>query len=413
MLSCRCVPVSALSDDDIASWKQFQMQAAAFASPLLSPEFAQLVSAVRPDARIILVEINQSLAGILACHLRPGGTARPIGAPFADFNAILSAPGIHFDARTAMRRAGVSEYVFGGLIDPYGLFGPDHPFVQSQTDLGTPTLDAPESAQIAYSIVLDKSQDPEAFIAALRSQSPKKFKNMLRLENKLDREIGSLSMRAETPDAAGHAALETLLNWKSRQAVQTGIHDFVSAPWIRTLFRTALDETRGPLKGLMLSLYAGDRLVAGHFGVRLGSHFHPWVAAFDPDMAPYSPGTSFLFAAIRAMPGLGLTHYDLAAGHDAYKAPFSNQLTAVYAGRIFGTQDMGRLRQGAMIGFEGLGRLGGPLWLERAQRLTRRLDQIAMIELDTKGRLAGLRHAFSSARTRLHTSDAGGVDGAG
>ncbi|MFN3228263.1 MAG: GNAT family N-acetyltransferase [Asticcacaulis sp.] len=413
MLSCRSIPVNALSEDALAIWKRFQMQTPAFASPLLSPEFASLVSTVRQDARIILIEQDNSLVGILAGHLRPGGTVRPIGAPFADFNALLSAPGVHFDARATLRRAGISEYVFGGLIDPYGLFGPNHPFVQAQTDLGTPALSPPEGAQIAYSLVLDQGQSPEAFIAALRSLSPKKFKNMMRLENKLDREVGTLSLRVETPDANGHAALETLLNWKSRQAVQTGIHDFVSAHWIRALFRTALNETQSPLKGLMLSLYAGDRLVAGHFGVRMGAHFHPWVAAFDPDMAAYSPGTSFLFAAIRAMPGLGLTHYDLAAGHDAYKAPFCNQQTAVYAGRVFGTQDMGRLRQGALMGLESLGRLGGPLWLERAQRLTRRLDQIAMIELETKGRLAGLRHAFSHARTRLTTADAGGVDGAG
>ncbi len=34
----------------------------------------------------------------------------------------------------------------------------------------------------------------------------------------------------------------------------------------------------------MINLYAGDKLVAGHFGVRQGDVYHPWIASTDPDL---------------------------------------------------------------------------------------------------------------------------------
>ena len=48
------------------------------------------------------------------------------------------------------------------------------------------------------------------------------------------------------------------------------------------------------LRGQLLTLRAGERLVAAHFGVRSGAMFHPWLAGFDPELRSYSPGLIFM-----------------------------------------------------------------------------------------------------------------------
>ena len=59
------------------------------------------------------------------------------------------------------------------------------------------------------------------------------------------------------------------------------------------------------MTGLLLTLYAGDVLVGGHFGVMAAGVFHPWIASTNPELAALSPGQAFLDQAIRSMPALG------------------------------------------------------------------------------------------------------------
>ena len=283
---------SDLDPPDAAAWRALQAGSPAFASPLLGPAFARAVGEVRQDARVAVWRQDGRAVGFLPHHRRPNGFARPIGGPFSDYQALVSAPEFELSGGEALREAGLRALRVGGLIDPEGLFA------------GSEADETP-----AYRIRLDAN--PEAGLERLRRASRNGAKNHKRYARKLERDAGPLRLAGPDTD---QAAFDRLLAWKSAQLKGTGLHDFLEVPWMRQLLQRLFEAREGEFQGMLLSLYAGEVQVAGQFGVRLGGWFHPWIAAIHPDYSAYSPGHVFLWEAVAAMPSLGLSTFDLGPG---------------------------------------------------------------------------------------------------
>jgi CelD/BcsL family acetyltransferase involved in cellulose biosynthesis len=146
----------------------------------------------------------------------------------------------------------------------------------------------------------------------------------------------------------------------------------------------------------MITLYAGGELVAGHFGVRLGGVYHPWIASTNPAYGEWSPGQIFFMRAIAAMPGLSLHRYDLGPGHDHYKGAYALSQIQIGEGTATAATMAGRVASSldgvmALAGSRGAGPVG---------RLTRRMDAIASVELTLGGRMRGLVDAFANQAQR-------------
>jgi CelD/BcsL family acetyltransferase involved in cellulose biosynthesis len=366
-----CHPAE-LAQADAGAWRELCAGRPEFASPLLGPDFARAVGEVRADARVAVWRWNDKPVGFLAYHRRPGGFARPIGAPLSDYHAVVSCGAL--DMPRALAAAGLSAYRFTGLVDPLHAF---------KAAVAT----RPE----AYVIQLES--DAEAYLEALRAASPKRFKNYRRLDHKLDREVGALAVVAPDPS---QDAFDKLIAWKREQLARTGVHDFLAPDWTRGLMRTLFQRRDGDFQGLMVNLYAGGRLVAGHFGVRLGDVYHPWIASTDPELAAWSPGQVFLLRTVAAMPGLGLRTYDLGPGHDHYKRPYALTTRTVGEGLIGAASPAGRTAQAAQAAWTLAGADGAGL----AGRLRRRLDAIATTELTLAGRALGLASALAARARR-------------
>lgn len=374
MLHAEILRPGELSREQLAAWVAFQSGTPAFASPLLSPEFAQIVAQFRSDAAVAVYSRSGRTVGFLAHHRRPGGMARPIGATWSDYHALIAEPGQRIDAAEALSAAGLSAYRFTSLVDPDGRFEPS---IHAGHD--------------SYRIAHDG--DGDAYWEGLRAASPKRFKNLRRLEHKLEREVGEITLTApdHDPEAFAH-----LIAWKRDQFGRTGLHDVLGGGWSQAMMRALFETTDAPLQGLMLTLRVAGRPVAGHFGVRQGGAFHPWIAAFDPALSAYSPGMIFMGHAIGAMSGLGLKSYDLSAGHDHYKKPFASEVVSVTAGTQR-TAAMEALRDTAW----GLtDRLLGPR-AEMVRKVRRRFDHIAAAELSFGGRVRGLAAALAGGSHRL------------
>lgn len=352
---------------DVDAWRAL-CACEAYDSPLLGPDFAQAVGRVRDDARVTVWRDGAQAVGFLAHHRRPGGLARPIGAPLADYHALISVAPL--DVSSALGTAGLAAYRFSGLLDPAGAFDG---FAGSPRD--------------GFLIELVGSADD--YWEALRAASPKRFKNYRRLDHKLEREGGEIVIVAPDPDPT---AFETLIAWKRAQLARTGGQDFLGAPWTQRLLRELFERRDGEFRGLTINLYVGGKLVAGHFGVRCGPIFHPWIAATDPDAASWSPGQVFLSRAISAMPGLGLTRYDLGPGHEHYKRPYASTTRTVTVGLVWADNPAGRRAQLA----EQAWTLAGARGEGAVARLRRRLDAIATVELSLSGRARSLAGALAS-----------------
>ena len=376
MLSAETFHPSDLSETDISTWRRLCASRPEFANPLMGPDFALAVGKVRPDARVTVWRWPGRTAGFLAYHRRPGSYARPIGAPLSDYHGLVAEQGL--DADEAMAVAGLSVYRFTGLTDPNRAFA-GCGVVQRE------------------SFVIELETTAEAYLEALRAASPKRFKNYRRLDHKLDREVGELSIRGADRD---QAAFDTLLRWKREQLARTGAHGFLNADWTQGLLQSLFERQEGDFQGLMVNLYAGERLVAGHFGVRQGGVYHPWIASTDPELAAWSPGQVFLGRAIAAMPEMGLTTYDLGPGHEHYKRPYALTTRMIGEGVATAANLGGRAAQvseqaWSLAGAHGQGPVG---------RLRRRLDIIASSELSFTGRARGLAQAIG-ARVRRQPAD--------
>jgi len=371
-LDVTIVAASDLGTDDVANWNAIRADEPGLQNPLLGPGFAQAVGRFRNDARVAVYRRGGIAIGYLAHHRRPGGLGRPIGSPFADYNALIVRSGEGLDGRMALEAAGLKALRHNGLIDPGAAF-PD----LAHTEHG-------------YAIQLDGS--PEAYIEQLRTNSPKRFKNWRRLRHRLE-ELGPLELRASTDQAD----YDQLMDWKRAQFVRTGVQDVLRPPWSQDLMQWLFDlrpETDSTaFRGLMLTLYAGDRLVGGHFGVTEGGVYHPWIASTNPDLAYASPGQAMLHHAILAMPGLGLSLYDLGVGTDHYKRPFANTLRPIGEGlsRVRGltSQNEGRT----------------PI-----SKIRRRLDLIAAVDPSFGGRVQGVLEATLALRRRPLLTDAQNVE---
>lgn len=375
MLDVETLHPSLLSAEDVALWRSLAAAQGGFGNPLLGPDFAQAIGKVREDARVAVIRRAGEALGFLPYHRRPGGLARPIGSPLSDYHGLVSRPDAGLDLAQVLRAADVSVFRYTGLIDPHGVFPA-----------------SPETDRTAYVIDL-RDATAEAYLEAIRAESPKKIKNYRRLDHKLDREVGPVRLVAGD---VSREAFNLLIDWKRDQLARTGGHDFLRADWTRELMADLFSTRDGDFRGLMINLYAGDTLVGGHFGVRQGDVYHPWIASTSPEHAAWSPGQIFFLRAIAAMPGLGLTRYDLGPGHDHYKRSYGLNTVMIGEGAVTASSVGGRVAHSmesvwSLAGAHGAGPVG---------QLRRRMDAIASSELTMAGRVRGFVEAVASRAHR-------------
>jgi CelD/BcsL family acetyltransferase involved in cellulose biosynthesis len=390
---------SGLPGADLATWRELQAATPAFGNPLLGPDFAQAVGAVRKDARVAIWRGGGGRASaFLAYHRRPQGFGRPIGAPFCDYHAVVGGGGLGLDSTAILSAAQLKAFRLSGLVDPFGVFGA-----------------AGLAPEAAYRIVVEAapkdappSQAGAAYLEALKAGSANRFKNFRRYSKRLEQAFGPVRLVAEDLDVD---AFERLLAWKRLQLARTGLHDVLRPAWVaalmRRLFQTPSPDKQGGgtgapdqrFGGLMISLYAGDTHVAGHFGVRLGGWYHPWIGATAPNLESLGAGFVHQWKAVEAMGRLDLHTYDLGAGSDHWKRLFTSDVVEVGKGLVVTPTLGGRLA-----------RAGDQLWttppLNRiglTARVRNRLDQIAAIEPAWSGRARGVL-AMASALERRAAS---------
>ena len=372
MLTARTVHPTDLTPDEVSAWTGLRVAEPAFGNPLLGPDFAIAVGAVRGDARVTVYRDDETIVGFLPHHRRPGGMARPLGAPLSDYHGLIAGPHPDLTADRVLGLAGVSAWRFTGLVDPYGVF--------ARSAVGEAS---------GYSVTLTGTSAD--YLEGLRAASPKRFKNWRRLDSKLEREVGPVRIEASDDPAV----YDQIMDWKREQLIRTGVADFLRPDWTRELLAN-FAAARGSLHGITLTMWAGDTIAAGHFGVAQNGWYHPWVASTNPDLAEYSPGQTFLMKAIAAMPDLGLTTYDLGPSHDHYKRHYAAPAQVVGEGTAAASTPAGALAGGR----ERVWTLAGARRDGMVASLRRRLDAIAVTELSTAGRVRGFVDAVAAQPRR-------------
>jgi CelD/BcsL family acetyltransferase involved in cellulose biosynthesis len=282
---------------ELAAWREIQRRSVDLGNPFLFPEFALAVDRVRSDARVAVIEDAGETAAFLAFQQGRVGIARPIGAGVSDQQALIHSPESDFDVGALLAASGISVWEFDHLVgSQLGRVGGDVRAVPSP--------------------VIDVSNGYGPYLAERQCVSKKIIKSTLAKHRRLEREVGPIRFEF---DAHDRATLELLMRWKSAQYRRTGRRDRFAIDWIERLVRD-LFETRSPgCVGTLSVMYAAERVVVAHFGLRSDSALSCWFPAYDVGLARYSPGLSLHLKMAEAAATAGFRYLDLGKGDEAYK----------------------------------------------------------------------------------------------
>jgi CelD/BcsL family acetyltransferase involved in cellulose biosynthesis len=292
------IQANELSNADQEHWRSLQLQNGDLSSPFFHPRFTAAVSEVRDDAFLaVFTDDAESVVGYLPFERNGRDQARPIGGRLSDYQAIVGANDLQFRPSSLLRACKVSRFQFDHWLTCQPCFEKSY-----YTTDGSPFLDL--------------SAGFPAYEQARREMGGDELKQTQRKARKVEREVGPI--RIEFHDESSHA-WECLLDWKSEQYKRTGATDVFAFPRTRELLKKLLVDRTEEFGGILNALYAGDTLLAVHYGLFGDGTLHWWFPTYSPDCSNYSPGRVMLLELARNCAEFGITKIDLGRGMTSYK----------------------------------------------------------------------------------------------
>jgi CelD/BcsL family acetyltransferase involved in cellulose biosynthesis len=311
------VPPPALDADQRAAWRRLQQISAASApamdNPFLSVDFAVAVGTQRPAARVAVLTRDGQHVGFFAYEQVRRGVAKPIGATISDCQGPVLDPALDMSPRQLLAACDLQVWEYDHLTTALEGFASHHAVVD----------DSP---------VMWLADGWQAYRDERRAVSKSLLSGFERKARKLARDVGPLRFALHTGE---RNVLEHLMRWKSAQYRATGVPDRFGQPWIARALRALMSSGRqSDVGGCLSALWAGDRLVAAHAGLRSATILSWWFPAFDPAFARYSPGAILLLRMAEAAAASGVRQVDLGRGHHPYKERFASTSWPVAEGWV-------------------------------------------------------------------------------
>jgi CelD/BcsL family acetyltransferase involved in cellulose biosynthesis len=299
-----------LGEGERERWRALRAASTAPRNPFMEPEFTDAVGRVRPRARVAVVYEGREPVGFLPHERGRSGRGQALAYGVSDAQGAVLAPGLGLNADELLRACSLTSFAFDNL--------------EAEQDLFVPYAAAEYAAY-----VIDVEKGYETYESVLRAQSPKFLKTTLAKERRLGRQVGELRFVFDERDPA---ALRTLMAWKSAQYRRTGRRDRFSQDWISRLVHTLHETRAADCSGTLSVLYAGDRPVAAHFGLRSATVLACWFPSYEPEFSKYSPGLVLHLRMAEAAAAEGVGLLDLGRGAAEYKDSLRTGELPVYEG---------------------------------------------------------------------------------
>jgi CelD/BcsL family acetyltransferase involved in cellulose biosynthesis len=292
-----------LTEDHKSFWRQKQNDTPYLASPFLSYQFTQAVGRVRRDAFVAIIESDGRLSGFLPFERRPCGLGVPIGNRLSDVQAVIAEPGLRLDMAKILKTCGLGALSFTNLRAEQTCFAPDH-------------------MEVEPSYCIDISEGYEGYVEECRTSGTAVLRRAAKKTRGLTREVGPVRFSLKE---CSKEILQTLLSWKIAQYQRTGAFNAFEARWAPDLIDDLFHTDDSEFGGVLSALWAGDKLIAAHFGIRSKNILHCWFPAYDPAYARYSPGQILMQKMAEHAGDLGVTLIEFGCGDYRFKQSFSNR----------------------------------------------------------------------------------------
>jgi CelD/BcsL family acetyltransferase involved in cellulose biosynthesis len=299
-----------LAAPEIGAWREL-LTGDALSSPYFTPEFNRIAAETYPGVKVALALDGGRLAGIFPFRTGPLGFSRAPAGAMCDFQGLIAAPDARLDMAQIARDAGARVFVYGALP-------------ADQARHGFPGETTSACAVVGL-------EDGYEGWRADRDAQTGTIKKLDARRRALQRDIGPI--RVEIDDASD-AAFEILCSWKRAQYRASGYFDIFAAPATRILLDRIRTRRERAFRGVLSCLYAGDRLIAAHFGMQAGPVLHYWFPAYDPALGKYSPGNLLLDELAGAGAAQGWSAIHLGDGDHGYKKEFGSRRIPLIRGAL-------------------------------------------------------------------------------
>ena len=310
VLKATVIPGASLTEAHERDWRALIDSNPDLGNPFFAVEFTRLQAEARSDVFVLCLEKDGRNVGFFPFHRDEAGVGRPLGLQVSDFQGLIAAPNENWDVPTLLRDAGLRVWHFDHLLASQESFDP---YVLRHDESG----------------FMDLSQGYEHYAKERKRAGSRLISQLERKARKIEREVGPLRFEWHTTEAEVFAALR---EWKAAQRVETQTFDVLDYDWVLTLLERILHEDSDEFGGVLSALYAGDRLIAAHFGMRTRRVLHYWFPSYERSVLRYSPGGILLIHMAKRCAELGIECIDLGKGDERYKQSLQSGTTALYIG---------------------------------------------------------------------------------
>ena len=270
MTNLRLARPSELSAADWQLWSNLQTQNPLLESPYFRPEFTQAVAAVRSDVEIGLIETGGQTVGFFPFQRGRLNIGKPVGGKLSDYHGLVAASDAEAQPRDVIRQCRLAGWDFDHLVAQSAF----EPFVITREE----------------SPYLDLSQGYEAYCQGRRAAGSDVVAKTNQKARKCERENGAMTFEYDCGD---DRLFQQLREWKSAQYKRTGLADVFAFPWtVRLLDHLRQNQNEGLSCPLSVLRVAG-RPACIALSLRSRDVLHCWFIAYEPELAPYSPGQTF------------------------------------------------------------------------------------------------------------------------
>lgn len=310
-LSANILQLNELTPRQRQYWRGFCAENPQLASPYFTFEFAELVSQVRRDTRILSLSRNGTPAGFLPVHTSRTGVMRPLAGPMGDHHGLITDDPF-LDLGAALKHAGSGVFLFHGAL---------------ASQLGF----AAHAEAMEPSWVVNMEAGFDAYWEARRQAEPKAMRNIRARDRKLTESGLEVVYRVNDRRVE---VLDQLLAIKRQQYAATRATDVFEGRWANRLIHSIMNQRSEALSGQLSTLEINGELAAAHFGMRSRSVLHYWYPVYNPAFSKFGVGLLLFREIARALNAEGVSRIDFGPGDYDFKQRLSNDAFAIASGRM-------------------------------------------------------------------------------
>lgn len=311
-MNWKTVAAQDLTSAEFSTWRRLQETAPFLANPFFSPMFVQTVAAVKDNVEVAVLKVGSRAMAYLPFERQGGHAAGPVAGCVAEIQGAIVDPATAWDMLDCLQCADLHSWDYQCVpqwqkpLTRWSFCEREFPFI-------------------------DLSQGFDVYSQQRKAAGSSQITQAQRKARKLEREVGPCRLELNSLD---DAAFDALREWKSAQYRRTKTRDMFQLSWVIELLQRLRTIESPDFAGMLSVLYAGDAIVAVHFGIRSRNVLAWWFPTYNPQFEKYSPGAVFLTQLCEAAPEAGLVRIDLGQGEERYKQSFKSSDILVTEGCV-------------------------------------------------------------------------------